>query len=240
MLHCSATWDIPIWETLNCMVLFTSRVRKSRYWGETLQVPHPLLWRNEASLLVQWLLCTSPLHCKLLFVYTVCCWRTGQCFSVLRTRNSDVILTLWMAVVGRSYVTDQWHNVPLLRARDLHLSQRPSSSIDGWIWFWMIISYGWGKTPEKPQPGNWSYRGSNPGPLGERVCIIEVHFRSKTGVYSNHVAMIEELKNVIKETVKSTRCLRGNARDSHSGGPGFKFRGLPTWLRFLVVSSVLK
>ena len=37
-------------------------------------------------------LCTSPLHCELLFVYIVCCRRTGQCFSVLRTRNSDVIL----------------------------------------------------------------------------------------------------------------------------------------------------
>ena len=45
-------------------------------------------------------LCTSPLHCKLLFVYTVCCRRTGQCFSVLRTRKSDVILTQWTAVVG--------------------------------------------------------------------------------------------------------------------------------------------
>ena len=38
-------------------------------------------------------LCTSPLHCKLVFVYTVCCQRTGQCFSVLRTRKSDAILT---------------------------------------------------------------------------------------------------------------------------------------------------
>ena len=45
-------------------------------------------------------LCTSPLHCKLLFVYTVCCRRTGQCFSVLRTRKSDVMLTQWTAVEG--------------------------------------------------------------------------------------------------------------------------------------------
>ena len=37
-------------------------------------------------------LCTSPLHCELLFVYIMCCRRTGQCFSVLRTHNSDVIL----------------------------------------------------------------------------------------------------------------------------------------------------
>ena len=37
------------------------RVRNSRYWGETLQVPHPLLWRNEASLLLQWRTMYLPL-----------------------------------------------------------------------------------------------------------------------------------------------------------------------------------
>ena len=45
----------------------------------------PYLFSGELS--------NSTLHCKLLFVYTVCCRRTGQCFSVLRTRKSDVILT---------------------------------------------------------------------------------------------------------------------------------------------------
>ena len=38
-------------------------------------------------------LCTSPLHSKRLFVYTVCCRRGGQCFSVLGTCKSEVILT---------------------------------------------------------------------------------------------------------------------------------------------------
>ena len=38
-------------------------------------------------------LCTSPLHSELLCVSIVCCRRIGQCFSVLRTRKSDVILT---------------------------------------------------------------------------------------------------------------------------------------------------
>ena len=52
----------------------------------------PYLFSNE--------LCTSPLHCKLLFMYTVCCRRTGQCFSVLRTGKSDFILKKWTAVVG--------------------------------------------------------------------------------------------------------------------------------------------
>ena len=41
--------------------LCTTRVRKSRYWGETLQFPHPLLWRNEASLLVEWRTMYFPL-----------------------------------------------------------------------------------------------------------------------------------------------------------------------------------
>ena len=36
---------------------------------------------------------TTTLHCGRLFVYTVCCRRGGQCFSVLRIRNPDVILT---------------------------------------------------------------------------------------------------------------------------------------------------
>ena len=45
-------------------------------------------------------LCTTPLQCKLLFVYTVCCRHNGQCFSVLRTRKPDVIVTQWTAIVG--------------------------------------------------------------------------------------------------------------------------------------------
>ena len=65
-------------------------------------------------------LCTSPLHCKLVFVYTVFCRRTGQCFSVLRTRNSDVV----DSSSGRSYVTEQGHNVPLLRTRALEPGKR--------------------------------------------------------------------------------------------------------------------
>ena len=62
-------------------------MRKSRYWGETLQFPHPLLWRNEASLLVQWHSMYFPLALWTLFVYIVCYRRTGQCFSVLRIRT---------------------------------------------------------------------------------------------------------------------------------------------------------
>ena len=61
--------------------------------------------------------CTSPLHSNLLFVYTVCCRRRGLCFSVLRTIHTDVVGDS----SGRSYVTEQWHNVPLLRTRDLDI-----------------------------------------------------------------------------------------------------------------------
>ena len=60
-------------------------------------------------------LCTSPLHSNRLYVYTVSCRRGGQCFSVLRTRHTDVVGDS----SGRSYVTEHGHNVPLLRTRGL-------------------------------------------------------------------------------------------------------------------------
>ena len=79
-------------------------------------VPHPLPWRNEAPpYLLSGELCTSPFHSNRLFVYTVCCRRRDQCFSVLRTRHTDVMGDS----SGRSYVTEQWHNVPLLRTREI-------------------------------------------------------------------------------------------------------------------------
>ena len=37
----------PVWPSTN--VASQPRVRKSHYWGETLQFPHPLLWRNETT-----------------------------------------------------------------------------------------------------------------------------------------------------------------------------------------------
>ena len=80
--------------------------------GKRFKFPHPLLWRNEASLLDQWRTMYFPIA---LFAYTVCCRRTEQCFSVLRTHKSDLV----DGSSGRRYVTDQWHNVPLLRARAL-------------------------------------------------------------------------------------------------------------------------
>ena len=86
--------------------------------GKRFKFPHPLLWRNEASLLYQWRTNYLPLA---LFAYTVCCRRTEQCFSVLRTHKSDVV----DESSGRRYVTDQWHNVPLLRARGLRGSEKP-------------------------------------------------------------------------------------------------------------------
>ena len=60
-------------------------------------------------------LCTSPLLSNRLYVYTVCCGRGGQWFSVLRTRHTDVVGDS----SGRSYVTEPGHNVPLLRTRGL-------------------------------------------------------------------------------------------------------------------------
>ena len=92
-----------------------SRVRKSRYWGEMLLSPIHCCDITKPPYLLNGELCTSPLHSNRLFVYTVCCRRGGQGFSVLRTRHTEVVGDS----SGRSYVTEQWHNVPLLRTRAL-------------------------------------------------------------------------------------------------------------------------
>ena len=77
-----------------------ARARKSCYGGETLQSPVHCCDVTKPPYLFCGELCTSPLHSKSLFVYTVCCRRGGQCFAVLRTRKSDVILMQWATVVG--------------------------------------------------------------------------------------------------------------------------------------------
>ena len=95
--------------------LSSARVRKTRYWGETLLSPIHCCDVTKPPYLLSGELSTSPLHSNRLYVYTVCCRRGGQCFSVLRTRHTDVVGDS----SGRSYVTEQGHNVPLLRTRGL-------------------------------------------------------------------------------------------------------------------------
>ena len=90
-------------------------VRKSRYWGEMLLSPIHYCDTTNPPYLLSGELCISPLHFNRLYVYTVCCRRGGQCFSVLSTRHTDVVSDS----SGRSYVTEQGHNVPLLRTRGL-------------------------------------------------------------------------------------------------------------------------
>ena len=102
-----------------------SRVRKSRYWGEMLLSPIHCCDVTNPPYLLSGKLCTSPLHSNRLFVYTVCCRRRGQCFSVLRTSHTDVVGDS----SGRSYVTEQWHNVPLLRTRGLNSNCTTSMQI---------------------------------------------------------------------------------------------------------------
>ena len=75
-------------------------------------VPHPLLWCNEASLLVQWWT-LNACFC------TLCAVGVAVSASLLSEhlirRHSDVVGDN----SGRSYVTKQSHNVPLLRTRGL-------------------------------------------------------------------------------------------------------------------------
>ena len=69
---------------------------------------------TKAPYLISGELCTSPLHC----------WRTPCAVGAPSSASlcsehikSDVV----DGSSGRRYVTDQWHNVPLLRARDLDI-----------------------------------------------------------------------------------------------------------------------
>ena len=117
---------IGFW-TVHIVVLFTyksdfrglhdirARVHKSRNWGEMLLAPVHCCDVTKPLYLLSGELCTSPLHSNRLYVYTVCCRRGGQCFSLLRTLHTDVVGDS----SGRSYVTEQGHNVPLLRTRAL-------------------------------------------------------------------------------------------------------------------------
>ena len=84
-------------------------------------------------------LCTSPLHSNRLYVYTVCYRRGGQYFSVLRTRHTDLVGDS----SGRSYVTEQGHNVPLLRTRVLETTQAlKMEQRNVWNW-WSSSSSFW-------------------------------------------------------------------------------------------------
>ena len=95
--------------------LTRTRVRKSRYWGEMLLSPIHCCDVTKPPYSLSGELCTSSLHSNRLYVYTVCYRRGGHYFSVLRTRHTDIVGDS----SGRSYVTEQGHNVPLLRTREL-------------------------------------------------------------------------------------------------------------------------
>ena len=106
-------------------------VRKSRYWGEMLLSPIHSCDVTKPRYFLSGEPCSSPFHSNRFYVYTVCSRRGGQCFSVLRTRHTDVVRDS----SGRSYVTEQGHNVPLLRIRGLEneLWRRWSDGrVEGW------------------------------------------------------------------------------------------------------------
>ena len=75
-------------------------------------------------------LCSSSLHSNRLYVYNVSCRRGGQCFSVPRIRHTDVVGDS----SGKSYITEQGHNVPLLRTRELAIKEMKNgkgTGVDG-------------------------------------------------------------------------------------------------------------
>ena len=125
----------PSAEVFKSNVIYRPRVRKSRYWGEKLQSPIHRCDVTKPPYLLSGELCTSPLHSNRLYVYTVCCRRCGQWFSVLRTRHTHVVGDS----SGRSYVTEQGHNVPLLRTRDIGYTCNQSVRI--WIFVFQHLKH---------------------------------------------------------------------------------------------------
>ena len=86
--------------------------------GETLQSPIQCCDITNPPYLFSGELCTSSLHYKRLFVYIVCCRRAVSASLCLEHVNQ---MSHWHSgdSSGRGHVTEQWHNVPLLRTRAL-------------------------------------------------------------------------------------------------------------------------
>ena len=63
---------------------------------------------------------------------------------------------------------------------------------------------------------------------------------TKLNVHSENAVSMKKSagKCINKIYMNWVRWLCGNAWDSYLGGPGFKSHGRPTWMRFLVVSSI--
>ena len=131
MLPPAPQWWTPDLILPEKFIGYRSRVRKSRYWRETLQFPHPLLWRNEASLLVHWRTMYFPL--ALWTLVCVHCVLSAQRPVLLCAQNTS--LRRHTDVVGdssgRSYVSERWHNVPLLRTRGIDCEQH-------WSLYWFL------------------------------------------------------------------------------------------------------
>ena len=81
----------------------------------------------------------------------------------------------------------------------------------------------------EPETGRWFVQ--------VRVVIPKtIHFRRLNISWSENSLLLVILRINLNHWLinlqNRPRWLRGNARDSHSGDPGFKFRGRPTWLSF--------
>ena len=83
------------------------------------------------------------------------------------------------------------------------------------------------RTESKYQAWNWVYFRNLINP-----CKCTFHWKDARDVWMKE----DNISNITCYKVQGyfyrARWLCGNARDSHSGGPGFKSRCRPTWLRF--------
>ena len=74
--------------------------------------------------------------------------------------------------------------------------------------------------------------------LPRSIWPLFIYHKIKSVKLTNETLTTHNNRNTQPCSTHPARWLRGNTRDSHSGDPRFKSRGRPTWLRFLVVSSI--
>ena len=96
-------------KSANCPSHPNSRERKSRYWGEMFLPPSTAVGQRSLPTcsVANYVLHPCTLIACLCTPSAVC---AAVSASVLRTRHTDIVGDS----SGRSYVTEQWHDVPLL------------------------------------------------------------------------------------------------------------------------------
>ena len=111
------SFTVPTHYSFRPPVWYSAQVRKSRYWGGNASVPLQLLDVTRLPYLFSGGLFTSPFACLCTPCAVGPAVSAALCSEHVR-HHTDVVGDS----SGRSYITKQWHNVPLLRTHGIVVS----------------------------------------------------------------------------------------------------------------------